>query len=236
MVHIPLKVRHTDDSLLEVGIDEAGRGCFWGPLYAGAVIWPPQEEMSQEQKEVAAQIRDSKKVSPKKRALLCSAIQDLAIAWGVGRVDPHEIDTHGMTRANQLAFERALGELSIEPDRLLIDGRLSIYEQPWSMKEQIVEPEADGRYLPVAAASILAKEFHDAWIVEYATTHPTIVERYDLLSCKGYGTKKHCDGILSHGPHSLHRKLFLRNLLSKEESQNDLITVGVAELEDHTTA
>lgn len=235
MAHPTLKIRHTEDSTLEVGIDEAGRGCFWGPLYAGAVIWPPLEDMSTEQKGVAVQIRDSKKLSPKKRALLSAAIQDLSLAWGVGHVEPQEIDALGMTRANQLAFERALNELTVEPDRLLIDGRLSIYEQPWSMKEQIVEPEADGRYLPVAAASILAKEFHDAWIVDYAKSHPTIVERYDLLSCKGYGTKKHCDGIVAYGPHSLHRKLFLRNLLSKEESQNDLI-LGVAELEGPTTA
>lgn len=226
-----LKVRHTEDTLLETGIDEAGRGCLWGPLYAGAVIWAPLEDMSEEQKEIAVQIRDSKKLSPKKRAILAGAIQDLALSWGIGIVEPHEIDTLGITRANQLAFERALNELSIEPDRLLIDGRLSIYEQPWSMKEQIVEPEADGRYLPVAAASILAKEAHDTWVIEYVKTHPTIGERYDLLSCKGYGTKKHYEGLQAYGQHSLHRSLFLRKLLAKEKSQNESQAVGAMELE-----
>lgn len=224
-----LKVRHTNDTTIEVGIDEAGRGCLWGPLFAAAVIWPPMEEMNDEQKEVAKQIRDSKKVTPKKRAILCSAIQDLALSWGVGRVEPSEIDRLGMTRANQLAFERALEELTIEPGRLLIDGCLSVYKYPWSMTEQIVEPEADGRYLPVAAASILAKEFHDAWIVSYSETHPTIVNRYDLLSSKGYGTKKHRDAILTFGQHSLHRNLFLRKLLSKGESQEE--TTFVEDLE-----
>lgn len=224
-----LKVRHTDDTSLEVGIDEAGRGCLWGPLYAAAVMWAPEEEMSEEQKEVAAQIRDSKKLSAKKRAFLFEAIQSCAIAYGIGRVEPAEIDLLGMTRSNQLAFERALQELPFTPDRLIIDGCISIYEHPWSMVEQIVEPEADGRYLPVAAASILAKVAHDQWIHTYAETHPTITDRYDLMSSKGYGTKKHRDAILEYGQHSLHRALFLRKLLAKGESQEESMCLNTAE-------
>jgi ribonuclease HII len=212
-----LSIRHTDDTAIEVGIDEAGRGCLWGPIYAGAVIWVPPEEMTDEQRAVAIQIKDSKKLSEKKRTALAAAIKDLAVDWGLGRVEPAEIDALGMTRANQLAFERALDQLSVLPDRLLIDGCLSIYEPPWSMKEQIVEPEADGRYLPVAAASILAKVGRDSWISEYASTHPTIAERYNLLASKGYGTKKHRDAILVYGQHSLHRALFLRKLLASAE-------------------
>jgi ribonuclease HII len=208
-----LQVRHTEDSLIEVGIDEAGRGPLWGPLYAAAVVWVPEDEMSDEQLRLAPLIKDSKKVSAKRRIALAEHIKNEALAWSVGSVDAKEIDEIGMTRANQLAFERALEGLSIEPERIIIDGCLSIYQRPWSMIPQIVEPEADGKYLPVAAASILAKVEHDEWITQFCERNSNISERYDLLSSKGYGTAKHRAGILEFGPHEFHRRLFLRKLL-----------------------
>jgi ribonuclease HII len=208
-----LKVRHTNDSLIEVGIDEAGRGPLWGPLYAAAVIWVPEEDMSDEQLRLAPLIQDSKKVSAKRRITLAEQIKNHALAWSVGSVTAEEIDEIGMTRANQMAFERALEGLAVEPERIIIDGCLSIYKAPWSMIPQVVEPEADGRYLPVAAASILAKVEHDEWITQFCELNSNIAERYDLLSSKGYGTARHRAGILEFGPHSLHRRLFLRKLL-----------------------
>ena len=208
-----LKVRHTNDSLIEVGIDEAGRGPLWGPLYAAAVIWVPEEDMSDEQLRLAPLIKDSKKVSAKRRITLAEQIKNHALAWSVGSVTAEEIDEIGMTRANQMAFERALEGLAVEPERIIIDGCLSIYKAPWSMIPQVVEPEADGRYLPVAAASILAKVEHDEWITQFCELNSNIAERYDLLSSKGYGTARHRAGILEFGPHSLHRRLFLRKLL-----------------------
>jgi ribonuclease HII len=208
-----LQVRHTEDSLIEVGIDEAGRGPLWGPLYAAAVVWVPEDEMSDEQLRLAPLIKDSKKVSAKRRIALAEHIKNEALAWSVGSVDAKEIDEIGMTRANQLAFERALEGLSIEPERIIIDGCLSIYQTPWSMIPQIVEPEADGKYLPVAAASILAKVEHDEWITQFCERNSNISERYDLLNSKGYGTAKHRAGILEFGPHEFHRRLFLRKLL-----------------------
>jgi len=211
-----LQIQHTADDGIEVGIDEAGRGCFWGSLYAGAVIWVPEAEMSEEQAAIAAQIKDSKKLSEKRRNVLSDAIKDLALAWGIGSVTAEEIDTLGMTKANQLAFTRALETLEIMPDRLIIDGTLSIYDQPWSMIEQVVEPEADGKYVSVAAASILAKVAHDDWVHDYAAGNATVAERYDLLGNKGYGTAKHRDGILTHGIHALHRRLFLRKMACTE--------------------
>jgi ribonuclease HII len=206
-----LLARHTNDSLIEVGIDEAGRGPLWGPLYAGAVIW--NHEMTDEQEEISKLIKDSKKLSEKRRIQIAEHIKNHAIDWGVGSVTPAEIDQMGMTKANQLAFTRALESLSVVPERLIIDGCLSIYTPPWSFTPQIVEPEADGRYLSVAAASILAKVEHDDWITQFCELNSNIAERYDLLKCKGYGTKKHREGILEFGPHELHRKLFLRKLL-----------------------
>ena len=220
-----LQIRHTEDDAIVVGVDESGRGCLWGSMFAGAVVWPPEADMSEEQKEVALQIKDSKKLTPKRRAALAAQIKDLAIAWAVGEVTAFEIDSFGMTKANQLAFHRALNNLDVEPDRLLIDGLLSVFEMPWAMKEQIVEVEADGRYLPVAAASILAKEAHDDWVKEYCSVNQNIAEQYDLLSCKGYGTAKHRKGILDHGPHSEHRSLFLRKLYAGQ------VTKGATELE-----
>jgi ribonuclease HII len=208
-----LQVRHTEDSLIEVGIDEAGRGPLWGPLYAAAVIWVPEEEMSKEQLALAPLIKDSKKVTAKRRVALAEHIKNEALAWAVGSVTSEEIDSLGMTKANQLAFERALEGLVIEPERIIIDGCLSIYKAPWSMIPQVVEPEADNKYLPVAAASILAKVEHDEWITQFCELNSNISERYDLLSSKGYGTARHRAGILEFGPHELHRRLFLRKLL-----------------------
>jgi len=207
-----LKVRHTLDSVIEAGVDEAGRGPLWGPLYAAAVIWVPQEDMSEEQKEVAMLIKDSKKLSEKRRNAIAASIKDQALDWGIGSVSPSEIDALGMTKANQLAFTRALSNLSVTPERLLIDGCLSVYDGPWGMTEQVVEPEADNKYLPVAAASILAKTEHDEWIRQYCELYPDLVEKYDLLSNKGYGTQRHRSGILQWGKHELHRALFLRKL------------------------
>ena len=210
-----LKVRYSEeDQAIEVGIDEAGRGCLWGPLYAAAVIWVPESDMSEEQLAIARVVKDSKKLTAKRRTALASSIKDLALDWAIGSVTPAEIDTLGMTKSNQLAFTRALAGLSVEPERLLIDGVLSIYDQPWSLVEQVVEPEADNKYVPVAAASILAKTEHDEWVKQFCDLNENIAERYDLLSNKGYGTAKHRAGVLTWGEDTHHRKLFLRKLYS----------------------
>lgn len=211
-----LAIRHTSDSLLEVGIDEAGRGSLWGPLYAAAVIWSPESDQ-----EILPLIKDSKKLTIKRRTAIAEKIKDAALDWGIGSVSSQEIDTIGVTKANQLAFVRALGNLVVHPERIIIDGILSIYDPPWSLTEQIVEPEADNKYIPVAAASILAKTEHDNWVKEFCETNENIASRYDLLSNKGYGTAKHRAGIIQWGEHSLHRKLFLRKLYS----QNSVLEV-----------
>jgi len=207
-----LKPRYKDDTLLEAGIDEAGRGCLWGPLIAAAVIWPAESTWTAEQRAVSEQIKDSKKVSAKKRRKLREEIEKMAVAYAIGRVDAKEIDEIGMTTANKAAFQRALKYLKVEPGRLLIDGVLSLETN----KEQVVEAEADNKYIAVAAASILAKEAHDDIVEAFCMTDKTLDEHYDILKCKGYGTKKHRDGILKHGKDVQHRRLFLRKLLGEE--------------------
>lgn len=121
-----LSTRYNDDDKLEAGIDEAGRGCFFGDMYASAVIWPAEATCTDRHKEIAPQIRDSKKISPKKRERLADAIKELAVTFGVGIVSAAEIDEHGMTWANQTAFARALETLEPFPGRILIDGILTL--------------------------------------------------------------------------------------------------------------
>jgi ribonuclease HII len=209
-----LKFRHTDDSAIEVGIDEAGRGCFWGPLFAAAVVWG-EEEMTEEKQKLSTMIRDSKKISEKRRTVIAEGIKKHAKAWGVGSVSAAELQELGVTKANQLAFTRALVDLETHVDRLIIDGCLSIYEHPWALLPQVVEPEADGTYIAVAAASILAKTARDSYVLDACKVDPTLDQRYGLASNKGYGTLKHRTGILENGTVSEHRPQFLRKLLAQ---------------------
>jgi len=208
-----MKTTYSLGEAVEVGIDEAGRGCFWGPLYAGAVIWPPEEEWTDEYRELQPNIKDSKKLSEKKRLLVESGIKALAIDWGVGSVSATEIDEKGMTWANQEAFRRALGACTsgLEPDLLLIDGVLGLPKDDINYE---CIPGGDGLYLPIAAASILAKVGRDRWVTEWCNAseqHKEIQSRYDLLSNKGYGTAKHREGLKAHGAHGMHRSQFIRN-------------------------
>ena len=211
-----LKARHTDDATQEVGIDEAGRGCLWGPLVAAAVIWPEESTWTEDIRLISSQIKDSKKITPKRRKVLEAAIKQYAIGWSLGKVEATEIDSLGMTKSNRLVFERALSGLSLNsgPKRVLIDGLIHI--SPQTDMEQIVEPNGDGTYLSIAAASILAKEGRDAIVSELCTKDPSLDDKYFLLSSKGYGTLKHRQGIQKNGMDAGHRRLFLRKLLGIE--------------------
>ena len=211
-----LSIRYTKDTLIEAGVDEAGRGCLWGPLYAAVVIWPPEEEWLDEHKNIAPFIKDSKKLSAKKRASVCKAIKALAIDYGVGIVTPEEIDLNGMTYANKLAFQRAIENLAVVPDRLLVDGILPLDKEFLASREiqhQVTIVDGDALYLPIAAASIVAKEERDDFVATQVLEEPSLQEKYSIGSSKGYGTEKHRKGILEHGKHPLHRSLFLRKLL-----------------------
>jgi ribonuclease HII len=212
-----LQVRFREDTKLEVGVDEAGRGCLWGPLYAAAVIWPPEEDWLEEHREIAPSIKDSKKLSAKKRKLLAEQIKAAAIDTGIGSVSAKEIDQGGMTFANRLAFIRALEGLSVPVDRVLIDGCLPLRsEQLESLKidEQETIVDGDALYLPIAAASILAKEGRDSVVEEWVIKEPALQTDYNIGSCKGYGTEKHRKALLEKGMHKEHRRLFLRKLLN----------------------
>ena len=228
---IMLSPRYKADGRIEAGIDEAGRGCFWGPMVAAAVIWPEESTWSEEVRKLSAQIKDSKRVTPKRRAVLFEAIQKHAVAWGIGRVEPAEIDELGMTETNRLGFARAIGALSVVPERLLIDGCLYLDTARFP-QEQVVEPKADGTYLAVAAASILAKEGRDRMVIAAGEADPDLETKWAIVSSKGYGTSKHSEGIKTHGLHSGHRRLFLRNLLGREIHQRAFERRDICLLQD----
>jgi ribonuclease HII len=209
-----LKSRHTVDDVAEVGIDEAGRGCLWGPLVAAAVVWPDESTWTEELRAISGKLRDSKKVSPKLRATLELKIKEHAVAWSIGVVTAQEIDSLGMTKTNRIAFERALQGITVPYGRLLIDGTLGIALT--ENIEQVVEPKGDDTYLSIAAASILAKEGRDAVVRTLCEADPLLESRYSIGSSKGYGTLKHREAIKLHGMHPNHRRLFLRKLLGLE--------------------
>jgi ribonuclease HII len=210
-----LSARFKDDNVIEIGIDEAGRGSFWGPIMAGALIIPPESTWTEKQKTLLTELRDSKKISPKKRERIADQIKELIPKTAVGIVSAKEINDNGITWANMEAFRRAVLNLSLtkeeqDTSRLVIDGVLQI--DKWEGEQEIVV-DGDAEYLAIAGASILAKVEHDRWITKFCEDHPECNDRYDLLKSKGYGTANHREGIRNYGAHELHRSLYVQNWL-----------------------
>lgn len=187
---------HYYEDLIEAGCDEAGRGCLAGSVYAAAVILPPdyQNEL----------LNDSKKLTAKKRYALREDIERDAIAWAVGVVTPEEIDKINILNASFLAMHRALDQLKVRPQAVIVDGnRFTPYQNlPFTT---IVK--GDGKYLSIAAASILAKTYRDDYMLSLAEEYP----QYDWQSNMGYPTKNHRKAIRQHGITPYHRKSY--NLL-----------------------
>jgi ribonuclease HII len=208
-----LSKRFKEDSVVEIGIDEAGRGSFWGPIMAGAVIIPDEDTWTEKQRTLLTELRDSKKISPKKRERLADTIKELLPGTAVGIVSAEEINRNGITWANIEAFRRAVAGLRLEDAtscRLVIDGVLAIDD--WEGEQELMV-EGDGTYMAIAGASILAKVEHDRWIQKYCEDNSECNEKYDLVKSKGYGTTKHREGIKNYGAHELHRSLYVQNWL-----------------------
>lgn len=187
---------HYYTDLVEAGCDEAGRGCLAGSVYAAAVILPPDYDN--------ALLNDSKKLTEKRRYALRDDIIRDAVAWAVGVVTPEEIDRINILRASFLAMHRALNQLKVRPEAVIVDGnRFTPYRDlPYTT---IVK--GDGKYQSIAAASILAKTFRDDYMDALAKEYPY----YDWQSNKGYPTRAHREGIRLHGISPYHRKSY--NLL-----------------------
>ena len=187
---------HYYESLIEAGCDEAGRGCLAGSVYAAAVILPPdyQNEL----------LNDSKKLTAKKRYALREKIERDAIAWAVGIVTPEEIDKINILNASFLAMHRALDQLKVRPEAVIVDGNRF---KPYQDLPSTTIVKGDGKYLSIAAASILAKTYRDDYMLSLAEEYP----QYDWQSNMGYPTKKHRQAIREHGITPYHRKSY--NLL-----------------------
>ena len=187
---------HYYESLIEAGCDEAGRGCLAGSVYAAAVILP-----SDYQNEL---LNDSKKLTAKKRYALREEIERDAIAWAVGIVTPEEIDKINILNASFLAMHRALDQLKVRPEAVIVDGNRF---KPCQDLPSTTIVKGDGKYLSIAAASILAKTYRDDYMLSLAEEYP----QYDWQSNMGYPTKKHRQAIREHGITPYHRKSY--NLL-----------------------
>ena len=181
---------------IEAGCDEAGRGCLAGSVYAAAVILPEdyQNEL----------LNDSKQLTEKKRYELREIIERDAVAWAVGIVTPEEIDKINILNASILAMHRALDQLKVRPEAIIVDGNRF---KPYQELPHTTIVKGDGKYLSIAAASILAKTYRDDYMNQLAEEYP----QYDWLSNKGYPTKKHRDAIRKYGITPYHRKSY--NLL-----------------------
>jgi ribonuclease HII len=206
-----LKAFYEKDDAVEAGVDEAGRGSFWGPLMAGAVIWPYEDDWTDQHREIVPLIKDSKKIRPSKRDMIYEHICNLAVDVGLGTVMANEIDMKGIGWANKEGFIRALNCLEVSPNRILLDGILEIEYGDKDDTEIITIVDGDAEYVSIAAASIVAKVEHDRWVTEYCKSNPEISKTYDLMNCKGYGTARHRDGIYQFGLTEHHRRKFIHN-------------------------
>ena len=187
---------HYYEGKIETGCDEAGRGCLAGSVYAAAVILPDDYQNDL--------LNDSKQLTGKRRYQLREIIQRDAIAWAVGIVTPEEIDKINILNASILAMHRALDQLKIRPEAIIVDGNRF---KPYQQIPHTTIVKGDGKYLSIAAASILAKTYRDDYMNHLAEEYP----QYDWLSNKGYPTKKHREAIKQYGITPYHRKSY--NLL-----------------------
>lgn len=185
---------------VEAGCDEAGRGCLAGSVYAAAVILPPDYHNER--------LNDSKKLTARQRYALRQDIERDAVAWAVGVVTPQEIDQINILNASILAMHRALDQLQVRPEAIIVDGNRF---KPYRDLPHTTIVKGDGKYLSIAAASILAKTYRDDEMIRLAQEYPD----YDWQHNMGYPTRKHRKAIRQHGITPYHRRTF--NLLGSEE-------------------
>tara|TARA_Y100001968_G_scaffold277825_1_gene272828 strand:- start:71 stop:658 length:588 start_codon:yes stop_codon:yes gene_type:complete len=190
-----------DKESLIAGVDEVGKGCLFGPVFAGAVILSKAHE-----KELLSQgLKDSKKLNPQKRRSLVPLIKKNSIAWAIGQASAREVDSLGIREATEKAMLRAIEKFSHTPDLILVDGVLPI--RSWKGKQQ-TQVRGESHFASIAAASVIAKETRDELIKRLALKYIF----YGLEKNKGYGTEIHRTNLIKQGATMLHRKSFLSRL------------------------
>lgn len=197
------------ESEIQVGIDEAGRGSLIGPVFAAAVIWDPNMK-----NDMTSKIKDSKKLSKKNRNELRKYIEDNAICYSVKSCDNNEIDKINILEATYKAMHECLKEIKnvkgIQYDRILVDGERF---KPFACDVFNCIIKGDNQYISIAAASILAKTYHDEWIDNLCTNTPSLDDMFKLKSNMGYGTIHHRVGLDKFGITEYHRKTFCKKYL-----------------------
>jgi len=201
--------QYLDESKIEVGIDEAGRGCLFGPVCVGAVVWPHEDPLHNGMP--SPEIKDSKKVSEKKRLLLKDYIEEHAIAWSVQFISHEEIDKTNILKATMKGMHQCIDDIrkQLEIDTILVDGdKFTNYlneDFDYVNHECIIK--GDNTYKSIAAGSILAKTHRDNYMYDLVKDRLEL-EKYALHKNKGYGTKIHMDALQKYGPTEGHRLSF----------------------------
>jgi ribonuclease HII len=186
---------------LIAGVDEVGKGCLFGPVFAAAVILSKANEINL----LNLGLKDSKKLSPKKRNNLVPLIKKNSISWAIGQASAREIDSIGIREATEKAMLRALDKFPSPPDLILVDGVLPVRLWPGKQKTQV---QGESHFASIAAASVLAKETRDELIKRLALKYCD----YELEKNKGYGTAIHRRNLIKAGATKIHRKSFLTRL------------------------
>lgn len=194
-------MREVGGSGVVVGLDEVGRGALAGPLTVGAVVLPDEPQI--------IGLDDSKKLSPKRREELAAQVHERVLAVAVAHIQPDEIDACGMAASLRVAMMRALADIPLSVDAVLVDGN-PLHIHP----AEVNVVKGDGKVACIAAASIVAKVTRDALMTELDEVHPA----YGFASNKGYGTAEHLQAIRAYGPCVQHRQSFLGNILAQQQT------------------
>jgi ribonuclease HII len=207
---LKLYVDEKDRDKLIAGLDESGQGPLFGRVYGAAVILNPEIILH-------PYLDDSKKMTPKRRAIVREWIEENALVYQVCWRDEKRIDEVNILNAKMEAWHEAISRLDIEPELLLVDG--TQFKPYWILndREDYIIPyktivEGDAQYACIAAASVLAKEYHDQYIKELCQNEPELEQKYHLCSNKGYGTAYHMWAISYYGPSIYHRKSFIKKI------------------------
>lgn len=200
------KLRYKDDDdSIEVGLDEAGRGCLYGRLYVGAVVFSNELDDFFDHGAALNQIKDSKVITKRKRDILYDYIQECALDKAVAYATAAEVDKYNVLQADLNTMHKALDSLQVPVQRVLVDGD---HWRPYKDTEGYAIVDGDAQYLSIAAAGILAKVARDRYIEEVVATYPDLDTKYGLGSNMGYGTAAHMKGLSEHGVTDEHRRSF----------------------------